>query len=84
MPERVVDRLEVVEVDEEDADRVAASRGAADGEREAVEEERAVRHAGERVVEGLVRDVVERAGVVEREARVLGEREKRLLIARGV
>ena len=82
--ERVVDRLEVVDVDEEDADRVAASRGAADCEREAVEEEGAVGHAGERVVEGLVRDVVERPGVVEGEARVLGEGEKRLLVARGV
>ena len=84
VPERVVDRLEVVDVEEEDADRVPASRGAADCEREAVEEEGAVGHAGERVVEGLVRDVVERPGVVEGKARVLGEGEKRLLVARGV
>ncbi len=57
---------------------------AADGEREPVEEEGAVRHSGERVVESLVSDVVESAGVVEGKARVLGEGEKGLLVARGV
>ena len=84
VPERVIDGLEVVEVDEENADRTANARSAADGEREAVEEERAVRHAGERVVECLVRDVVECPCVVDRQARVLGQREERLLIARRV
>ena len=48
----------------------------------AVEEEGAVGQPGERVVERLVDGVLDRARVVQREARVLGEGEQDLLLAR--
>ena len=80
VPQAVVDRLEVVEVDDQHADGSGAS-GAGQGMCDAVHEERAIRHPGQRVVERLVNDVLERARVVQRQARVLGEREHDLLIA---
>jgi len=52
--EAVVDRLEVVEVDEEDADAAATPGRAGDRVGDAVAEEGAVGEAGERVVERLV------------------------------
>ena len=52
--ERVVDRLEVVEVEHADGDEVALAGGAVQGVLDAVVEERAVRQLGERVVEGAV------------------------------
>ena len=50
--EGVVDLLEAVEVHEQDADAAPGARAAAQGVVDAVEEERAVRQAGEVVVEG--------------------------------
>ena len=87
--ERVVDRLEVVEVQEEDR-VVAPARG--EQLAEPVEEERAVGQPGQRVVEGLVLeaalqlaqlgDEVLEAVVLQRDARVVGQRaEERQVVA---
>ena len=58
--EAVVDPLEAVDVDEQDADRRAVARAAAARQRvrDAVEQQRAVGQAGERVVEGAVAELV--------------------------
>ena len=56
--EAVVDRLEVVEVDEHDADRGAAAQRAHDRVLDAVGEQRAVGEARDGVVERLVRELV--------------------------
>jgi hypothetical protein len=81
--QRVVDRLEVVEVEQEHRDAVAVGRrgvraaaGLGAGERvgEAVAEEGAVGQAGERVVEGLVRELRLAAAQVGDGARQPGER----------
>ena len=56
--EAVVDGLEVVQVDEHDADRRAAADRAHDRVLDAVGEQRAVGEARDRVVEGLVRELV--------------------------
>ena len=56
--EAVVDGLEVVEVDEHDADRRAAADRAHDRVLDAVGEQRAVGEARDRVVEGLVGELV--------------------------
>ena len=68
--ERVVDQLEAVEVEEEDgcaALRPAAAR-AAQRLLEPVEEQRAVREAGQRVVQRAVAEALDRAAVVGRVA----------------
>ena len=59
MAEAVVDRLEVVEVDEQDGQPAAAPRCGSD-ERvlEAVDEQRPVGEPGQRVVERLVAELV--------------------------
>ena len=56
--EAVVDRLEVVEVDEHDRDQRAAADGRTEGVRDAVGEERAVGEVGDRIVERLMRELV--------------------------
>ena len=56
--EAVVDRLEVVEVDEHHADRCPLAAGAGQRVLDAVGEQRAVGEAGERVVERLVGELV--------------------------
>ena len=52
--EAVVDRLEVVQVEEEHRDRLDGRAAAVERVRYAIPEERAVRQSGERVVERLV------------------------------
>ena len=52
--EAVVDRLEAVEVDEQDGDLDPSAGGRAERLLDPVEEEGPVRQAGQRVVEGLV------------------------------
>ena len=56
--EAVVDGLEIVEVDEHDADRPASADRAHDGLLDAVCEQRSVGEAGDRVVEGLVCELI--------------------------
>ena len=51
--ERVVDELEAVEVEEQHGDRRPAARAVVERQREAVHEQRAVRQAGQRVVQRL-------------------------------
>ena len=58
VPERVVHRLEVVEIDEEHRHRAGVAAGSADGAGEAVGEQRSVGEPGERVVERAVAEVV--------------------------
>ena len=58
MPERVVDELEVVEVELEQRDAGARSRRARQRELELLLEERAVGEAGERVVVGEIGDLL--------------------------
>ena len=57
--EAVVDRLELVQVEEQDGDRGPAAVGPLECVVEAVREQRAVGKLGERVVEGLVCELVE-------------------------
>ena len=59
--EAVVDDLEAVEVEEQHGDARPAL-GARQGLREPVDEERPVGQAGERVVEGLAGELVDRRG----------------------
>ena len=57
--EAVVDVLEAVDVEEEDREHGAlAAPGAGDGEREAVHEQRSIRQPGQRVVEGLLGELL--------------------------
>ena len=56
--ERVVDRLEVVQVHEQDGDREVVARLPLDHVLDAVLEQRPVRQAGDRVVEGLVLELL--------------------------
>ena len=67
VPEGVVDRLEAVEVEEQHraAPTAAAPARAPQRPREAVEEERAVRQAGERVVQHVVAEAVDGAPVLD-------------------
>ena len=58
VPEAVVDRLEVVEVDEDDGDRETAALHAGERVLNAVGEERAIRKTRDRVVERLMRQLV--------------------------
>ena len=81
MAEAVIDRFEVVEVDEQDGELPAPLR---DGLPDLVGEQHAVREVRERVVVGLVmelllkhaelRDGLFEPVVLERDARVAGER----------
>ena len=71
MPEAVVDDLEAVEVEEQHARRPRAPAEAEERLAEAVEEQRAVRQPGQRVVEGLVLESVLRRGPLDRDG---GER----------
>ena len=71
--ERVVDLLEAVEVDEQHARHTEVAAGARHHLFDAVEHERAVRETGERVVQGLVADLVDQAGVAHRGRRERGE-----------
>ena len=87
VPERVVDLLEAVEVDEQHRDRALRAH-ALDRALDALVEERAVRQAGERVVEGEVAQPPRRAGddpeqhrVEQREADAEEEVERALLAA---
>ena len=56
--EAVVDRLEVVEVDEDDGQARALAAGARDGVAHALDEQRAVGEVGDGVVEGLVGELL--------------------------
>ena len=58
MAEAVVHGLEVVEVDEEDGEEVLPAHAALERVADPVREEGAVREAGQRVVEGLVRELL--------------------------
>ena len=57
VPEAVVDRLEVVEVHEQDDDPAVLPSAPLQRVRDAVGEQRAVREPGQRVVEGLAREL---------------------------
>ena len=81
MPEAVVDGLEAVKVAEQHRDRGTGSLGAGDRMSQAIEEQRAVGESGERVVKRFVDGLLDGSGVVEGEARVLGEGEQDLLVA---
>jgi hypothetical protein len=81
VPEAVVDRLEAVEVAEQHGDRGAGSLGAGNRMAQAIDEQRSVGQSGEGVVKSLVHRFLDRSGVVEGEARVLGEGEQHLLVA---
>ena len=82
MPEAVVDCLEPVQVAEEHRDRLQAALGSRQRVAHAVEEERAVGQASQRIVERLVNGLLSCAGVVKRQARMLGKRQQHLLVAR--
>ena len=57
MPEAVIDRLEVVQVDEHHGDQRAHPYGRTESVLHAVNEKGPVRKIGDRVVEGLVREL---------------------------
>ena len=82
--ERVVDRLEAVEVDQQHADGGPRPRRALLGLAQAVGEQRAVGEVGQRVVERAVDGVGVVARVGQREARVLGERDQHLALVDAV
>src|SRR5207247_36323 len=73
VPEAVVDRLEGVEVEKKDCDRLLAAVHAVERVLEAVGEERAVRELGERVVEGLMRETAESLPLCRAKHRVLDD-----------
>ena len=80
MAERVVDGLEVVEVDEEDRHLVLVAAQALERVRHAILEQQAVGQAGQRVVEGLPAQLVLHLGPVLIEpALAVGERALRPL-----
>jgi len=82
--EAVVDGLEPVEITEQDTGLMTRPVGARQRVSQPVKQERPVRQPRERVVEGLMQRVLNGAGVVQRQARVLGQRQHDLLIARAV
>ena len=84
VPERVVDDLEAVDVEEQHGELGLRALHAREAEVEAVEEERAVGEVGERVVKGLVQRVADHPRVGQGEARVLGERQQGLLVVGAV
>jgi len=77
MAERVVDRLEAVQVDEQHRHLGAAAR---QGVPEPVDEQRAVGQPRERVVQRLVDHRADGLGVGQGEAGVLGQRDEDLLL----
>ena len=58
MAEAVVDRFEIVDIEEHDRDESIAPFRAGDGLVDAVLKERAIRQTGQRVVKGKVREIV--------------------------
>ena len=58
VPERVVDELEAVDVEHQHGDRAAVARGQRERVVHAVDEQRAVRQPGERVVQRAVPDLL--------------------------
>ena len=81
--ERVVDRLEAVDVEQQHRDAEAEALGAAEGVLDAVEEQRAVGQAGERVVQRLVAHDRLRALAVERRGQQVGDRLQPLALLAG-
>ena len=81
--ERVVDRLEAVDVEQQHGHAEAEARGAAEGVLDAVEEQRAVGQAGERVVQRLVAHDRLRALAVERRGQQVGDRLQPLALLAG-
>ena len=89
--EGVVDRLEVVEVDEQHRHGLAGAAAAQQRVVDAVAEQRAVGEVGERVVEGLVRELLLQLGeardrllevtVLQRRAGLDGERLEEVQVA---
>ncbi len=73
VPEGVVDRLEVVEVDEEHAHRLAHPAGAHQFLLDPVLEEPAVGQSGEGVVPRHVRDLLEQVEVLQRGGGLIGK-----------
>jgi len=73
VPERVVDGLEVVEVDEQRGGIEVVAPGVLQHVVGAVEDEGPVREARERVVQRLVADLVEKAGIADGRRRLTGE-----------
>ena len=67
VPERVVHLLEAVEVDEQRRALDVAPAGPGEHLLDPVEDQRAVREPGERVVQRLVPDALEQAGVADRD-----------------
>jgi hypothetical protein len=57
VPERVVERLEIVEVDEQQGALALAAHARRDGYPQAVVQQAAVRQAGQRVIEGEMPDL---------------------------
>ena len=71
--ERVVHLLEAVEVDEQRRALGVAAAGPGEHLLDPVEDQRAVGQAGERVVQRLVPDALEQAGVANRDRRLARE-----------
>ncbi len=84
MAEAVVDRLEAVEVDEQDRDVAPAALGALESVGEAVAEQRPVGQARQRVMQRLVDHRVDGLRVRQGKARVLGERDQHLAVGQAV
>ena len=80
--ERVVDDLEVVEVEEEQREAAAPRRRRAERVAEAVEQQRAVREAGERVVQRVVADRAPRAQALDRAGEDVGDGLQEVEVAR--
>ena len=59
--EAVVDDLEAVEIEEQHREQLASALGARQGMGEAIDEERSIGQAGERIAEGLPRELIEPA-----------------------
>ena len=73
VPQGVVDVLEVVEVHEQGGHRSVLTPSACQHLLGSVEDECTVRQSGERVVEGLMPDLVEQPGIAEGDAHLAGE-----------
>lgn len=63
MAEAVVDQLEVVEIDEEEGDAGAGSRGSLQAQLQVIEERRSVRETGQRVMQRRVCELLSRFGL---------------------
>ena len=80
--EAVVDELEPVEVEEQHRDGCVVTPGAREGEHEELEEQRAIRKSGQRVVMGLVRELSLELFALDRDARQLhGHRDEVFLLS---